>query len=154
MGHFSARLLLALSLVSLSLPAFAAIKAEQAIDNPALLSQLVDQAQSAKPSEQAFLYVQVVHVMTEIAGRAIVAGDIEKAAATLKQIPHYAELIHLGLAKDTHRLREAEILMHTTTHHLGQYLHMASSDDKAEMQATLTQLDKVNDELLSQVFQH
>ena len=46
-------------------------------------------------------------------------------------------------------------MMHTATHHLGQYApHLVSSEDKAVVESTLKQLDKVNSELLAQVFAH
>ncbi len=148
------RFVLAFALLASSLPASAAVKPEEAIDHPALLAQLEDGARTARPREQCYLYTQIVHIMTEIAGRKLAQGETEEAAAVLKQVQHYADLIHLALARDTRRLRETEMLMQTTTHRLGQYLHLASSDDKPALEATLAQLDRVNEELLTQVFQH
>jgi len=45
-------------------------------------------------------------------------------------------------------------MMHHTTYRLAEYLHLVSGDDKDTVQATLKQLDQVNDELLTQVFKH
>jgi hypothetical protein len=118
------------------------------------LSRLELQAQEAKPREQCFLYTELVHTMTEIAGRQLLNGDIDQASATLKKVEHYALLIHLGLAHDTKRLKNAEMLMHHTTYRLGEYLHQASGEDQATLQATLKQLDHVQTELLTQVFNH
>ncbi len=118
------------------------------------LTQLEARAQQANPREQCFLYTELVHTMTEIAGKQLLAGDVDHASATLKQVEHYAELIHLGLANDTKRLKNAELLMHHTTHRLADYLHAASSDDRETLQATLKQLNQVQDELLTQVFKH
>ncbi|QHN04090.1 hypothetical protein FTO74_12440 [Granulicella sp. WH15] len=148
------RVVLVFALLASSLPVSAAVKPEDAIDHPALLAQLEDEARTARPREQCYLYTQIVHIMTEIAGRRLAEGETEEAAAVLKQVQHYAELIHLALARDTRRLRETEMLMQTTTHRLGQCLHLASSDDRPALQATLAQLDRVNEELLTQVFQH
>jgi hypothetical protein len=92
--------------------------------------------------------------MTEIAGRQMLNGDVDQASATLKKVEHYAELIHLGLARDTKRLKSAEMLMHHTTYKLSGYLHQASGEDQATLQATLKQLDHVQNELLTQVFNH
>src|SRR5947209_1167028 len=80
------------------------------------LAQLELRASQANPREQCFLYTELVHNMTQIAGKQIADGDIDHAAATLKQINHYAHLIHLDLARDTKRLKNAEILMHNTTY--------------------------------------
>lgn len=121
---------------------------------PEALQQLEQRASEAKPREQCFLYTELVHIMTEKAGKEINDGDTEQAAATLKQIDKYAHLIHLNLARDTKRLKSAEMLMHSTTYRLGQYLHLVSGDDQATVKDTLKQLNQVNDELLAQVFNH
>ena len=92
--------------------------------------------------------------MTEIAGKQMVDGDTDQASATLKKIEYYAQLIHLGLARDTKRLKNAEMLMHHTTRRLGEYLRRASGEDKPTLQATLKQLNVVQDEILTQVFNH
>lgn len=118
------------------------------------LSQLELRAQQANPREQCFLYTELVHAATEIAGQQILAGDVDHASATLKRVEHYAQLIHLGLANDTKRLKNAEMLMHKTTRRLAEYMHAASSDDRETLQATLKQLNQVQDELLTQVFKH
>ena len=44
--------------------------------------------------------------------------------------------------------------MHHTTLRLAQALHLASGDDRTTVQATLKQLDLVQDQLLDQVFNH
>jgi hypothetical protein len=121
---------------------------------PEALKALEQRASEAKPREQCFLYTELVHVMTEKAGKEISDGDSEQAAATLKQIDKYAHLIHLNLARDTKRLKNAEMLMHNTTFHLAQYLHLVSGDDQTVVKDTLKQLNQVNDELLAQVFTH
>jgi hypothetical protein len=133
-------------------PAFAAAAGDAY--TPEALQQLEQRASEAKPREQCFLYTELVHVMTEKAGKEISDGDTEQAAATLKQINKYAHLIHLNLARDTKRLKNAEMLMHNTTYRLGQYLHLVSGDDQATVKDTLKQLNQVNDELLAQVFNH
>jgi hypothetical protein len=99
----------------------------------------------------------LAHTYTLAAGRQLAEGDVDHASATLKRVEHYGELIHSNLASDVRKLKNlknAEMLMHETTYRLGEYLHLVSSDDKAEVQAALKELDKVNDELLTQVFAH
>jgi hypothetical protein len=121
---------------------------------PETLRTLEQRASEAKPREQCFLYTELVHVMTEKAGKEINDGDTEQAAATLKQIDKYAHLIHLNLARDTKRIKNAQMLMHNTTYRLGQYLHLVSGDDQVTVKDTLKQLNQVNEELLAQVFSH
>jgi hypothetical protein len=139
--------------LAFAIPAHAAA-IDESIPNPEGLAQLQLRASLAKPREQCFLYTELVHTMTEKAGKEIAAGDTEDAAATLKQINLFARLIHLNLANDTKRLKNAEMLMHHTTYKLAEFLHLVSGDDKVTVQATLKQLDQVNDELLTQVFNH
>ena len=141
-----------LSTLCLTVPARAA--ADEAIPSPEIIAQLEQRASQANPREQAFLYTELVHTMTAKAGKEISDGETEEAAQTLKKVNIYAHLIHVNLARDTKRLKNAEMLMHNTTYRLGQYLHLVSGDDKATVQDTLKQLDQVNDEILSQVFNH
>ena len=141
------------STLCLTIPARAAA-ADEMVPSPEALAQLELRASQAKPREQCFLYTELVHSMTVKAGKELSDGDDDQAAATLKQVNRFAHLIHLNLARDTKRLKDAEVLMHRTTYRLAQYLHLVSGDDKQTVQDTLKQLDQVNDELLSQVFQH
>ena|ERR1019366_9510141 len=124
------------------------------LSTPEALAQLELRASQANPREQCFLYTEIIHSMTEKAGKEISDGETEQAAVTLKQVNRYAHLIHLNLARDTKRLKNAEMLMHSTTYRLAQVLHLVSGDDKQTVQDTLKQLDQVNDELLTQVFSH
>jgi hypothetical protein len=130
--------------------------AEVVLDDAALL-QLEQRADHADPKQQAFLYTELAHLYTLAAGKEIASGEMERASSSIHHIRHYAELIHAELSADAHKLKnlqKAEMLMHETTFHLGEYLRLLSSDDKAEAQLALKQLEKVNDELLAQVFAH
>jgi hypothetical protein len=118
------------------------------------LALLELRAQQAGPRDQCFLYTELVHTMTEIAGKQMMDGDFDQAAATLKKVNHYAQLIHISMADNAKRLKNAEMLLHHTTYRLGEYLHKASSEDQATLNATLKQLDKVHDELLAEVLKH
>jgi hypothetical protein len=140
-----------ISALVLAIPVHAAA-IDESIPGPEGIAQLEQRASLAKPREQCFLYTELVHTMTEKAGKEIAAGDTENAAVTLKQVNQLAHLIHLNLTNDTRRLKNAEMLMHHTTYRLAEYLHLVSGDDKVTVQATLKQLDQVNDELLTQVF--
>lgn len=125
---------------------------DETLPTPESLAQLEQRAQSADPREQCFIYTEIVHSMTELAGKEMLDGDIDKASATLKQVNFYAHLIHMNLANNTKRLKNAELLMHHTIYRLGDYMRAASGDDKVTLQATLKQLDQVQGEILTQVF--
>jgi phage terminase large subunit len=118
------------------------------------LAQLEQRAQQAGPRDQCFLYTELVNTMTEVAGRQMLNGDIDQASATLKKVNHYAQLIHLDMASNSKRLKNAEMILHHTTYRLGEFLHKASSEDQDTLKTTLKQLDKVHDELLAEVMKH
>jgi hypothetical protein len=149
----AAPLLILPLLLTFSTPALAS-SVDENIPDAQALSQLELRAEQANPRDQCFLYTELVHTMTEIAGRQMLNGDIDQASATLKKVEHYATLIHLNLANDTKRLKNAELLMHHTTYRLGEYLHKSSGEDRDTLQATLKRLDQIHDELLAQVFRH
>src|ERR1700730_3049564 len=92
------------------------------------LAQLELRAQQAGPRDQCFLYTELVHTMTEIAGKQMINGDNHHASETLKKVNHYAQLIHMSLADNTKRLKNAEMLLHHTTYKLQEYLHKADSE--------------------------
>jgi len=149
-----ASLLVPVILCALATPPARAAAIDDSVPAPEFIAQLEARAAAAKPREQCFLYAQLVHSMTQLAGKQFGEGDFEHASATLKQISHYAQLIHANMANDTKKLKDAEMLMQHTTSHFGMYVRQASADDKAALQATLIQLDHVHDELLNQVFNH
>ena len=118
------------------------------------LQQLEQRATQANPREQCFLYTELVSAMTEAAGKQLLDGDTDRASDTLKKVAKYAQLIHMNLARDTKRLKNAEMLMHRTTYRLNEYLRRASTEDRPTLQDTLKQLSVVQNELLAQVFNH
>ena len=135
------------------LPAFAASATDE-VPDAASITQMEQKAQKADPRERSYLYTELVHVYTMIAGRQIAAGDMEHASVTLKKVEGLTERVHDGLSHNSKRLKNAEMLMQETRHHMGEYLHSVSSDDKAALEATLKHVDKVNEELLAEVFAH
>ena len=145
-------LLLPLSL-ALSAPAHAS-NVDQNLPDAQALAMLELRAQQAGPRDQCFLYTELVHTMTEIAGKQMINGDVDQASATLKKVNHYAQLIHMSMADNAKRLKNAEMLLHHTTYRLQEYLHKADSEDQATLKTTLSQLDKVHSELLAEVMKH
>ena len=135
-------------------PALHASSHDLTIIDAQSMTELETRALHASPRDQCFLFAELVSGMTELAGKQMLDGDIEKASATLKRVEHYSQLIHLGLARDTKRLKNAEMLMHHTTFRLNEILHKASADDRATLQSTLKQLNSIQDELLTQVMLH
>jgi hypothetical protein len=120
--------------------------------DPVALSALATKANLASPKEQCFLYAELVHQMTELAGRQLSQG--EDASATLRAVRDYTQKIHLNEAKDNKRIKNAQILMEHTAFRLNEYLHSAALDDRPILESTLKNLNEVQNELMMQVFRH
>jgi hypothetical protein len=143
---------LALLLLFPGLCCVRAFAIDERIVDPATMAALMARADSAQPKEQCFLYAEIVHQMTELAGQQLSAGDGDHASATLKLVQKYAEKIHMGVAEDGKKLKNAEQLMRHTSYRLSDILNAASYDDRQVLQVTLKQLEQVQTELMMQVF--
>ena len=134
------------------LPAPGAFGADEKIPDAQTLVALESRASQATPRDQCFLYAELVHDMTELAGRQLAAGNIEEASSTIHSVQEYAAKIHMGVANDSKKLKNAEILMRHTAFRLKDILSGASLDDRPTLNATLKQLDQVQAEMMLQVF--
>ena len=143
---------LAVSALAFNLSCVRAFAIDDRIPDPQALAALMLKADQAQPKEQCFLYAELVHDMTELAGQQMNAGDGDHASATLRLIQKYAEKIHMGVAEDGKKMKNAEQLMRHTSFRLNGILNAASYDDRQALQATLKQLEQVQTELMMQVF--
>jgi translation initiation factor IF-2 len=143
---------LVISAVTFSLSCARAYAVDERMMDPQAMAAFVLKADAALPKEQCFLYAELVHQMTELAGQQIAAGEEDHASATLKLVQKYAEKIHMGVAEDGKKMKNAEQLMRHTSYRLNDILNAASYDDRQALQATLKQLEQVQTELMMQVF--
>jgi hypothetical protein len=116
------------------------------------IDALAARASQAQPREQCFLYAELVHEMTEFSLRRYAAGDVEKAADLLRQIQELTRKIHLSVAEDNKRLKNAEILLRHTTFRLTEMLHSSAFEDRPLVQQTLAQVSQAQTEAMMQVF--
>ena len=116
------------------------------------IDALTVKASQAQPREQCFLYAQLVHEMTELSLRRYAAGDVEKATDMLKQIQLLTHKIHLSVADNDKRLKNAEILLRHTAFRLTEMLHSSSYEDQALVAQTLAQVSQTQNEAMLQVF--
>jgi len=119
---------------------------QQSID--ALQARLLQ----ARPSEQCFLYAELVHQMTELSLRQYSAGEVEKASSLLRQIQQLARKIHLSVADDNKRLKNAEILLRHTAFRLNEMLRSSNFEDRPLVEQTLAQVNQAQNETMMQVF--
>lgn len=142
----------ALLLVCTVVNPFGAHAAEEVLlDEPALL-HLEQQAASAQFKEQCYLYTELLHNLTEIAGKQLADGQDEQAAATFRHIDSIAAKVQIAMGKDAKRLKNAEMLLEHATHRLTDMLHITSGDQHAALQATVGRVNALQSLLLAQVF--
>ena len=143
---------LVVSTLSLGLSCGRALAADERMVSPQAMAALMTKADQALPKEQCFLYAELVYQMTELAGQQMNSGDGTHASETLKMVQTYAQKIHMGVAEDGKKMKNAEQLMRHTSYRLNDILNAASYDDRQALQATLKQLEQVQTELMMQVF--
>lgn len=136
---------------ALSIPALASSFDDKIPDQQAI-DALEQRANSAQPKEQCFLYAQLVHQMIELSARQAAAGDVEKATGLLKRAQEFTHRIHMALAGNDKRLKDAQILLRHTAFRLAEMLHANSFDDRPLVEQTLAQLNRAQDEAMLQVF--
>jgi len=141
-----------LAIAALAIPACASSPDDKPIDQQSIAA-LQARIPVAQPREQAFLYAELIHQMTEFSMKQYAAGDTDKATDLLKEIQNVTHKLHLSIADNNKRLKNAEILLRHTAFRLTQFLHNSSSDDRDVVQATLSQVNKAESETMLEVFQ-
>lgn len=132
---------------------WAAGPAESAMDAPALV-ELEQRAASAEIRERCYLYSELLHDWTELAGRAMSEGNDSAAATAIEHADLDAAKLKAAIERDSKRLKNAELLLEHTAHRLSDMVRVATMDQHDTMQAVLKHLNSVHDELLAQIFAH
>ena len=132
-------------------PARASNPDETTVDAPTLL-QMEAKAAIAEPRERCFLYTELLHEWTELAGRSMAAGDESVAATAMQHADADAALLKTAIARDSKRLKNAELLLEHSVHRMSDMLRAASMDQHDALQNVLKHVSSVHDELLAAVF--
>jgi hypothetical protein len=144
------------SVLSLVFAITCSVNANAAIDNKQpdaqSIAALEAKASQASPREQCFLYAELVHEMIEFSSAQYAAGEFEKASDTLKRVSTFAQKIHIAVANDEKRLKNAQILLRHTAFRLNELLHATAIEDRPLVEQTLAQLNQVQTETMMQVF--
>jgi hypothetical protein len=133
-----------------SRPAFASLDTK--IPDAQSIAALELKASQAQPREQCFLYAELVHEMIEFSSAQYAAGEIDKADETLKHVGVFAQKIHMTVANDEKRLKNAQILLRHTAFRLNELLHNSAMEDRPLMEQTLSAVNRVQTETMLQVF--
>ena len=83
---------------------------------------------------------------------ALVSLIMSKATSLLKRIQTLTQKIHLSMADNDKRVKNAEILLNHTAFRLGEMLHSSSFEDRPLVQETLSDVNQAQNEAMLQVF--
>jgi hypothetical protein len=140
-----------LAFAALALPAWASSPDDKPFDQNTIAA-LQSRIGQAQPREQCFLYAELIHQMTEFSLKQYAAGDVEKASQMLKQVQEVAHKMHLSMADNDKRLKNAEILLRHSAFRLKEMLQSSSTEDRPLVEATLAQVNRAENETMLQVF--
>lgn len=117
------------------------------------IAALEAKATQAQPRERCFLYAELVQQMTELSVRQYASGNVVKAQGLLQRIQTLAAKIHLSLARNDKRLKNAEIMLSNTSFRLKEMLNASDYEDRPLVQQTLAKVNDAQDEAMMKVFQ-
>jgi hypothetical protein len=124
---------------------------ESPLDAAALL-QMEQRADAAQPRDQCYMFAEVLHGLTELAGRQIAAGDDQDASTTLVHIDSLAAKMQKASAANAKHLKNAEMLLEHVTRRLNDMAHVASADQRTAMQTTMQCIDHLHTQVLAVIF--
>src|SRR6202012_761358 len=124
---------------------------ESPLDAAALL-QLEQRADAAQPRDQCYMFAEVLHGLTEPAGREIAAGDEQEAEPTLTHIDSVAAKMQRVSAANAKRLKNAEMLLEHVTRRLNDMAHVISTSQRNAMQTTMQCVDHLLTQVLAVIF--
>ena len=136
-----------------TLPARASSPDESVVD-ATTLSQLENNAATADPRERCYLYTELLHSWTELAGHDLSAGDEPAAEQAMQHADADAARLKVAIARDSKRLKNAEQLLEHSVRRLSDMLRVASMEQHDTMQTVLKHVSSVHDDLLAEVFAH
>lgn len=140
--------------VALAAPIARASSFEDVPTDSSALVSLEAKAATAQPRDQCFLYTEILHGWTELAGRAMLAGDDSSATQAIQHADADAAKLKSAISSDSKRLKNAELLLEHSMHRLTDMLRVSSMDEHDKMQTVLRHVSSVHDELLAAVFAH
>jgi hypothetical protein len=121
---------------------------EAPLDATALL-QMEQRADAAQPRDQCYMFAEVLHGLTELAGRQIAAGDDQDASTHIDSL---AVKMQNASAANAKHLKNAELLLEHVTRRLNDMAHVASAGQRSAMQTTMQCVDHLHTQVLAVIF--
>jgi hypothetical protein len=116
------------------------------------LTQMEQRADSAQPRDQCWMFAEVLHGLTELAGRQMAAGDDLDADVTLNHMDSVAAKMQKSSAGNAKRLKNAEMLLDHITRRLTDMAHVATNKERGTMQNTLQCVNRLHTQVLNVIF--
>ena len=135
-------------------PLHARAAADAVVLDATALTALEQKAAAAEPRERCFLYTELLHGWTELAGRAITDGKDADALVAVQRADEDAAKLKSFLGRDSKRLKNAELLLERSSHRLADMVRVVSIDQHDALQAVLKHMNNVHDDLLAEIFAH
>ncbi|MFZ0745899.1 MAG: hypothetical protein WAM85_15930 [Terracidiphilus sp.] len=136
---------------AIAIPA-GAISPDQKTPDQDSIAALETKIEQAPVRDQCYLYAELIHQMTEFSLRQYSAGDVQKGNALLQRVQQLAHKLHLSVADNDKRLKNAEIMLRRTAFRLNEMLHASDYENRPLLEATLAQVNQADNEAMMQVF--
>lgn len=120
----------------------------------ALIASLQLRAKQATPREQVQIYADLEDKLSLLVSKELAEGDEVTAQGTLRLFESCATELESDLKRDSKNLKRTEMLLHTTHRRMADMVRSASGDMKPLVQSAVNRLDRVQNALLSAVFEH
>ncbi len=147
-GHsrFSLAAAAGLALLALAAPSRMSGRQEPSVEE--LKGRVANVAVGDRPA----LCIRISERQLGDADRLYIAGDSDKAKASLADVVAYAELARDYAIQSRKREKQSEIALRKMVRKLTDMSHAVSHEDQAQIQNTIVRLQKVRDDLLVAMF--
>jgi hypothetical protein len=135
-----------LVLSMLAMPSALTGRDEPTIDE--LKARLANTSIAERPS----LCLRISERQLDAADRLYVAGDSEKAQATLADVVAFAELTRDYAIQSHKHEKQSEIAIRKMARKLADLKHSVSREDQGQIQSTIDRLQRIRDDLLAAMF--
>ena len=116
------------------------------------LADLKARAEAAKPEDQPPLFVEVAERQLKNADELYVAGKVDEALESVKDVVAYAGKAHDSALKTGKKVKDTEIALRKMAARLRDIKRTLNFDDQAPVQAAADQVDNLRSDLLNKMF--
>jgi hypothetical protein len=136
----------ALALCALLQPFALSMARDETVD------ELKDRVTKASVSERPALCIEISERQLDAADRFYVAGDDEKAQATMTDVIAFAEQARDSAIQSHKREKQSEIAIRKMTRKLANLKHTVAHEEQPQIQDAIDRLERIRDDLLAAMF--